>query len=85
MFWFYDSYHDGHGTGAWKRRWSGTLLAGSAIIAGLFICVAGLYVNIKAIVDAYVSKLVIRTVLVVSHWLTSAAFYLGHRSYYSAV
>lgn len=27
------------------------------VVAGLFICVAGLYVNIKAIVDAYVSTL----------------------------
>lgn len=31
-------------------------MAALTIVAGVFICVAGLYVNIKAIVDAYVSR-----------------------------
>lgn len=55
MFWLHDAYHDGQGTLSWKRRWPGTLMAVATVIAGLFVCVAGLYVNIRGIVIAYVS------------------------------
>ena len=53
MFWLHDSYYDGDGVRTWKKKWTGTLSAVLTIVAGLFICVAGLYVTIRAIVDAY--------------------------------
>ncbi|CZT25126.1 related to neutral amino acid permease [Ramularia collo-cygni] len=53
MFWLHDSYHDGPGTLSWRTRWPGTLMAVSTVVAGLFICVAGLYVNIRGILIAY--------------------------------
>lgn len=54
MFWLHDSYHDGAGFQTWKQKmWTGTLSAILTILAGLFICIAGLYVTIQAIVDAY--------------------------------
>jgi hypothetical protein len=54
-FWLHDSYHDGDGVRAWRRKWFQTLLASLTFLAGAFICVAGTYVTIKAIVDAYSS------------------------------
>lgn len=53
MFWLHDAYHDGEGIRSWRKRWGGTLMAVLTIVVGLFICVAGLYVTIRAIVDAY--------------------------------
>ncbi|CAK3788449.1 amino acid transporter [Lecanosticta acicola] len=53
MFWLHDAYHDGEGFRAWKRRGFGTGMAVVTIVVGLFICVAGMYVTIRAIVDAY--------------------------------
>ncbi|TFY80422.1 hypothetical protein EWM64_g3594 [Hericium alpestre] len=55
FFWLYDTYHLKGGEQALKRRWKGTTLAIATIIAGSFICVAGTYVSIKLIVDAYKS------------------------------
>ena len=55
MFWLHDTYHDGEGTKSWRRRPAGTAMAILTIVVGLFICVAGLYVTIRAIVDAYAS------------------------------
>lgn len=55
MFWLYDSYYDGPGAGvrAWRRRGFGTFMAVLTIVVGLFICVAGMYVTVRAIVEAY--------------------------------
>ncbi|KID97049.1 amino acid transporter, partial [Metarhizium majus ARSEF 297] len=53
MFWLHDSYHQGPGFYAWRKEWGQALLAVATILSGAFICVAGLYVTIRAIVDAY--------------------------------
>ncbi|EKM60924.1 uncharacterized protein PHACADRAFT_156049 [Phanerochaete carnosa HHB-10118-sp] len=53
FFWLHDVYHLKGGTQALKRRKFGTTLAVLTILAGAFICVAGTYVSIKLIVDAY--------------------------------
>lgn len=53
MFWLHDSYHDGNGVRTWKRKWAQSTLAVLTILAGAFICVAGLYCTIKGIVEAY--------------------------------
>lgn len=53
MFWLHDVYQDEGGMRALKRKWAQTGLAGLTILAGAFICVAGMYVTVKAIVDAY--------------------------------
>lgn len=55
FFWLHDSYHDDGGVRAWKRRWFQSLLSILTILAGAFICVAGMYVTVRAIVDAYAS------------------------------
>jgi hypothetical protein len=57
MFWLHDSYHDGHGFYAWRRKWGQATLAVATVLSGAFICVAGLYVTIRGIVDAYASGL----------------------------
>ncbi|KAF2674005.1 transmembrane amino acid transporter [Microthyrium microscopicum] len=57
-FWLHDTYHDGGGTRAWKRKWGQSLLAAATFTAGVFICIAGTYVTIKGIVDAYKSDAV---------------------------
>jgi amino acid permease len=54
-FWLYDSYHDGDGYKTWARKWAKSLLAALTFVAGAFICVAGTYVTIKGIVNAYSS------------------------------
>lgn len=55
MFWLHDSYHDEGGVAAWRRSWGQTLLCVFTVLAGAFICVAGLYVTIRQLVDAYAS------------------------------
>ncbi|TKA70674.1 hypothetical protein B0A49_04378 [Cryomyces minteri] len=57
-FWLHDSYHDGDGVRTWRRKWFQTTLAMATFVAGAFICVAGTYVTIKAIVEAYNSGIV---------------------------
>ena len=52
-FWLHDSYHDGGGVRTWKQKWLQTTLAVATFVAGAFICVAGTYVVVKGIVDAY--------------------------------
>ena len=54
-FWLYDTYHDKGGMTAWKARWPMTSINVATLAAGAFICVAGMYVTIKQIVDAYAS------------------------------
>ncbi len=55
MFWLHDSYHDGDGFRSWRKRWFMAILAIFTVFAGAFICVAGMYVVIKGIVEAYAS------------------------------
>ncbi|EMD41739.1 hypothetical protein CERSUDRAFT_110316 [Gelatoporia subvermispora B] len=55
FFWLHDAYYLGKGWETLKRRWIGTTLAVLTILAGAFICVAGTYVSIKLIVEAYQS------------------------------
>ncbi|KAI0082189.1 amino acid transporter [Panus rudis PR-1116 ss-1] len=58
FFWLHDTYYLGEGIISLKEKWAGTLLAVATILAGTFICVAGSYVSIKLIVDAYRGGLV---------------------------
>lgn len=53
FFWLYDAYHYGLGKKTWSKSWSMTTLSVLTILAGLFICVAGLYATIDGIVVAY--------------------------------
>ncbi|KAK5746844.1 hypothetical protein LTR17_000474 [Elasticomyces elasticus] len=55
MFVLHDSYYDGDGIRTWRRKWIQTTLAVTTIIVGAFICVAGMYVTVRAIVEAYAS------------------------------
>ncbi len=52
-FWLYDSFHDHGGWKAWLRQPIMATLNALTFAAGGFICVAGTYVSIKLIVDAY--------------------------------
>ena len=52
-FWLYDAYHYEGGRYAWRKHWFLTVLNVATLFAGAFICVAGMYVTIKSIVDAY--------------------------------
>lgn len=54
-FWLHDAYHDFDGWRAWRRMWAQATLAWLTILTGAFICVAGTYVNIRGIIDAYSS------------------------------
>ncbi|KAJ3551374.1 hypothetical protein NM688_g4742 [Phlebia brevispora] len=53
FFWLYDNYYLHGGAATLKRRWKGATLSLLTIAAGSFICVAGTYVSVKLIVDAY--------------------------------
>ena len=53
VFWLYDQWKDKGKWESWVRKWPMTALCFATIAAGAFICVAGVYVNIKVIVDAY--------------------------------
>ncbi|KZV69479.1 hypothetical protein PENSPDRAFT_633005 [Peniophora sp. CONT] len=53
FFWLHDAYYLGDRMRELKRRRIGTILALLTILAGTFICIAGTYVSIKLIVDAY--------------------------------
>ncbi|KAK0276961.1 hypothetical protein LTR54_014897 [Friedmanniomyces endolithicus] len=55
MFFLHDSYVDGDGVRTWRRKWFQTTLAMATVVAGAFICIAGMYVTVKAIVVAYQS------------------------------
>ena len=54
-FWLYDTWVYKGGMDALKTRWPMTGLSVATLAAGAFICVAGMYVSIKQIVDAYAS------------------------------
>jgi hypothetical protein len=57
-FWLHDTYHLDGGSWALKKRWLMTIVNVLTLMAGGFICVAGLYAIIKAIVIAYQSGMV---------------------------
>ncbi|KAK0897444.1 gamma-tubulin [Friedmanniomyces endolithicus] len=42
MFFLHDSYVDGDGVRTWKRKWFQTTLAMATVVAGAFICIAGI-------------------------------------------
>lgn len=54
-FWLYDAWVYKGGSAAWKRKWAMCGLSWLTLAAGAFICVAGMYVTVKQIVDAYSS------------------------------
>ena len=54
-FWLHDTYVDKGGWSGLRRRPTMTTLNVATFIGGAFICVAGTYVTIKLIVDAYQS------------------------------
>ena len=54
-FWLYDAWVYKGKMRAWRERWPMTGLSVATLIAGGFICVAGMYVTIQQIVDAYAS------------------------------
>lgn len=53
MFWLHDEYHYGGGAVGWRRKWFQTTLCVATIVIGAFICVAGMYVTVRSIVEAY--------------------------------
>lgn len=53
FFWLYDTYHYGLGKREWSRSWAMTTLCVLTILAGAFICVAGMYVSVDSIIVAY--------------------------------
>jgi hypothetical protein len=54
FFWLHDARrYGGGGTAAWRARWGLALANVLTILAGAFICVAGMYVMIYLIVHAY--------------------------------
>lgn len=53
FFWLYDAYHFGMGKGEYTRSWKMTVLCILTILAGAFICVAGMYVTVDGIIVAY--------------------------------
>ncbi|KAI4092459.1 MAG: hypothetical protein L6R37_007574 [Teloschistes peruensis] len=57
-FWLYDSWVYKGGLEGWKRRWAMCGISWLTLVAGAFICVAGMYVTVKQIVDAYDSGVV---------------------------
>ncbi|KIJ60900.1 hypothetical protein HYDPIDRAFT_31779 [Hydnomerulius pinastri MD-312] len=58
FFWIHDTYHLKGGMAAIRKRTWGFALAALTILTGAFICVAGTYVSIKLIADAYAVGLV---------------------------
>lgn len=52
-FFLHDAWVDGGGVRGWKRRPAQTVLALVTVAAGAFICVAGTYVSIRGIIEAY--------------------------------
>jgi len=52
-FWIYDTWVDKGRAQALRERWPMTGLSLATLAAGAFICVAGMYVSVKQIVNAY--------------------------------
>ena len=53
VFWLYDAWVYKGGAAGWSRNWLMVGLSFATLASGAFICVAGMYVTIKQIVDAY--------------------------------
>ncbi|KAJ4486381.1 transmembrane amino acid transporter protein-domain-containing protein [Lentinula aciculospora] len=53
FFWLHDTYHLRGGQKAIRERPLGTTVAILTILAGAFICVAGTYVSVQLIINAY--------------------------------
>ncbi|KAJ3801680.1 transmembrane amino acid transporter protein-domain-containing protein [Lentinula aff. detonsa] len=53
FFWLHDTYHSQGGRKALVRRPLGTTVAILTILAGAFTCVAGTYVSVQLIINAY--------------------------------
>lgn len=58
LFWLHDAHHDRGLSVASRARWTASsasqgALAVATVLAGPFICVGGLFVTVKGIVDAY--------------------------------
>lgn len=53
FFWLYDTYHYRLDNRRWSGSWSMTALCILTILAGGFICVAGMYVSIDSTLVAY--------------------------------
>ncbi|KAJ7169612.1 transmembrane amino acid transporter protein-domain-containing protein [Mycena filopes] len=58
FFWLHDTYHTKGGWAGIRRRPTQCALALFTIVVGAFVCVAGTYVSIKLIDDAYKTGLV---------------------------
>ena len=54
-FWLYDTWVYKGRLAAWKSSWLMACLSVATLLGGGFICVAGMYVTVKQIVDAYAS------------------------------
>jgi hypothetical protein len=54
MFWLYDAYSNG-GYKNWRKRPLGTGTSVLTIVMGAFVCVAGTYVSVTLIAEAYSS------------------------------
>lgn len=52
-FWIHDTYHFCGGVYALKKRWMMAVVNVLTIVAGGFICIAGMYVSVKSIVLAF--------------------------------
>ncbi|GAB7357534.1 hypothetical protein MBLNU459_g0055t2 [Dothideomycetes sp. NU459] len=52
-FWLYDTYTLEDGAESLRHRWFMTVVNILTVLAGAFICVGGLYVSIKGIIEAY--------------------------------
>lgn len=59
-FLIFDLYHDDGGWTGLRRHWKKTTLGILTFISGAFISVAGLYVTIRGIVDAYHTGMVMK-------------------------
>ena len=55
MFWLHDSYYDDGGFKSYLRRPIMAVVNVLTVLIGAFICVAGTFVIIKLIIDAYES------------------------------
>jgi amino acid permease len=53
FFWLYDCYHKHGGYHGLRERWVMTALNVLTVLCGAFICVAGMYVTIWSIIQAY--------------------------------
>ncbi|KAB5528967.1 transmembrane amino acid transporter [Coniochaeta sp. 2T2.1] len=58
FFWLYDEYHLMGGYGAFRAAWPMFTICVLTVVSGAFICVAGMYVSVFSIIQAYDNGLV---------------------------